>query len=243
MPVTARAALRALENDLLPPEAFVFLGTSVRPLDEEPVSLEEIERILAREDLDLQVNLLLMRVLRRLLGSADPEVALFAAESINRIESRYTDRIESLKRRGPRPDTARPEAAQDTAPDQDPQALRGLASAYYHLAQIYPATIRSFYLREAFGCIKQLRTRKALRREDVSLLVRILLDLRLPGQALGVLKRVRYGTDPGFLLLEAEVEFQRRNLPRVGEICRQLAGQRHRLGAEALRVLELWEEA
>ena len=220
VPFTARAALRAMESDLLPPEAFLFLGTSVRPLDEEPVSLPEIERVLSREDLDLDTNLLLMRVLRRLLANADPEVALFAAESINRIESRYTDRIEALRERA---------------------EMRGLAEAYYQLAQIYPPAIRSFYLREAFSCIRRLQAAKALRRGDVRLLVRILLDLRLPGQALGVLRRLKARADREFLLLEAEVEFQSRNLPRVREICLQLAEGGEPVDEKVARILDLWK--
>ena len=229
VPATARAALKALESDLLPPEAVLFLGTSVRPLNEEPVSLEEIERVLAREDLDLDTNLLLIRVFRRLLASPDPEVALFAAESINRIESRYTDRIESLK-------------GQWTE-GGNVEALKQLSLAYYQLAQIYPPAIRSFYLHEAFDCIKKLQARKAFQRKDVRLLVRVLLDLQLPGQALGVLKQLPFGDDPSFLLLEAEVEFQLRNLPRVRELCEKLQRRRDHLEESARRVLELWTGA
>ncbi|MBN1836161.1 MAG: hypothetical protein JW820_09950 [Spirochaetales bacterium] len=233
VPVTARGALKGLEHGILPPEAFLFLSTSVRPVDEEPVSLTEIDRILAREDLDLETNLLLMRVLRRLLASPDAEVALFAAESINRIEGRYINRIEGLKRQ------AAPRGDRESG---DPQALGRLARAYYELAQIYPAAIRSFYLREAFACIKRLKALKALRRADVWLLVRVLLDLRLPGQALGVLGQLEADRDPQFLLLQAEVEFQRRNLPRVRELCLQLAAQEHRLDDKTRRVLDLWKE-
>jgi hypothetical protein len=239
LPATARAALKALGSDLLPPEPFLFLGTSVRPLDEEPVTLEEIERVLARNDLDVETNLLLMRVFRRLLTSTDPEVTLFAAESINRIEGRYTDRIELLKRRW--------------KGRRDKGALRDLAATLYHLAQLYPPAIRSFYLREAFDCIKQLRAHRGLTGGDVRLLVRILLDLGLSGQALGVLKQLKREGDPAILLLEAEVEFQRRNLPRVRELCLQLQAGRASAGADASgadalgeetrRALDLWTGA
>ena len=122
-------------------------------------------------------------------------------------------------------------------------ARRGLAETYYQLAQIYPAAIRSFYLREAFGCIKELQKARALRRSDVRLLVRILLDLRLPGQALGILRRLKGPEEPRFLLLEAEVEFQRRNLPRVREICLRIAEQGAPVDDKAARVLDLWKGA
>jgi tetratricopeptide (TPR) repeat protein len=226
IPSTARTALKALESNLVPPESVLFLGTSVLPLDEDPISLAEIERVLAREDLNLDTNLLLMRVFRLLLASPNPEITLFAAESINRIESRYTDRIESLKARW--------------TEGGDIEALKQLSLAYYQLAQICPPAIRNFYLHEAFDCIKKLQARKALQRRHVRLLVRILLDLRLPGQALGVLKQLPLGEDPRFLLLEAEVEFQLRNLPRVRELCLQLRQRQEHLEESVRRVLELW---
>jgi hypothetical protein len=229
LPATARAALRALGSDLLPPEPFLFLGTSVRPLDEEPVALEELERILARKNLDVETNLLLMRVFRRLLASTDPEIALFAAESINRIEGRYTDRIDELKSRWEE--------------GGEKGALRDLAAAYYHLAQLYPPSIRSFYLHEAFDCIKRLRADRGLTRRDARLLVRILLDLGLSGQALAVLKRLDHREDPSFLLLEAEVEFQRRNLPRVRELCIRLRAAQEMLGEEVRRAVDIWTGA
>ena len=72
--------------------------------------------------------------------------------------------------------------------------------------------------------------------------MRILLDLRLPGQALGVLKQLRTGEDPVFLLLEAEVQFQLKNLPRVRELCQTLGRQRERLDESSRRVLDLWTE-
>ena len=75
----------------------------------------------------------------------------------------------------------------------------------------------------------------------VSGAVRILLDLRLPGQALGVLRRLKARADREFLLLEAEVEFQSRNLPRVREICLQLAEGGEPVDEKVARILDLWK--
>ncbi len=75
-PRTPATAFKALEAQILPGEAFTHLGTSIRSIAEEPVDLEEIERVLAREDLDIDTNLLLVRVLERLVRNRDPETAL-----------------------------------------------------------------------------------------------------------------------------------------------------------------------
>ena len=96
-PKTPRAAINAFAARILPIHAFVNMGTSVKPLDEEPYDLDNIERVLARENLDLQTNLLLMRLFERMVRNEDTEIALFAAESMNLIENRYNKNIEALK--------------------------------------------------------------------------------------------------------------------------------------------------
>jgi hypothetical protein len=136
-PRTANAAMRAAEVNLVPIEACVYLGTSIKPLDEQPIDLNAIEQVLSRPQLDLDTILLLMRILTRLLRNPDAEVALFAAESISSIETRYTRRIEALK-------SSLKEKTSDVV-------LRSLARQYYELAQIHPGSIRNFYLREASG--------------------------------------------------------------------------------------------
>ena len=82
IPKTSSAALKALFSQLLPEEAFIYLGTSAQSLDEEPVDLEALERMLSRSHLDLETNRMLRHILNRLVKSSDPETALFAAESI-----------------------------------------------------------------------------------------------------------------------------------------------------------------
>ena len=86
-PKTPRAALRAIEEDLLPDVAFLYKANSVSPLYENIDHIEEIlpeiERILSSEQNELATNLLLMRIFEQLLKHKDQEIALFAAESIN----------------------------------------------------------------------------------------------------------------------------------------------------------------
>jgi len=227
-PRTANSALRAAEAHLLPVEACVHLGTSVKPLDEEPIDLDAIDHVLSRQHLDLDTNLLLMRILSKLLRNPDAEVALFAAESINMIETRYTKRIETLKA-----------SLQEKTDDK---VLRSLARQYYELAQIHPGSIRNFYLREAFGYIKTLNKLKRLGRQDVVLTVRILLALDLTDQAKRIIDQLSDRNDLSYLRLEMEVAFKRKDITGVQKLCDRLQADWDRLDEESRAFLSYWLE-
>jgi hypothetical protein len=227
-PATANAAMRAAEAHLLPLEACVYLGTSLKPLDEEPLDLNAIERVLSRPNLDLDTNLLLIRILTKLLRNPDAEVALFAAESINVIETRYTKRIETLKaelKRG-----------------KDVEALRCLARQYYELAQIHPGSIRNFYLREAFGYIKALNKLKRLGKQDIVLMVRILLALGLTDQANRIIAQLPDREDIAYLRLEMEVAFKRKDITGVQKLADRLQAKGKELDEESRDFLAYWHE-
>jgi hypothetical protein len=227
-PKTANSAMRAAEAHLLPLEACVYLGTSVKPLDEQPINLDDIDRMLSRPKLDLETNLLLIRILTKLLQDPDAEVALFAAQSINTIESRYTQRIEELK-----------DALKNS---ERISALRGLAQQYYELAQMHPGSIRNFYLREAFGYIKKLNKQKALGEREVVLLVRILLALGLTDQAGRIINQLTDRQQRSYLLLEAEVAFKRKDIGGLQRICGLLKTEKQNLDEDSRDFLSYWLE-
>lgn len=227
-PRTANAAMRAVEANLLPIEACVYLGTSIKPLDEQPIDLNAIEQVLSRPQLDLDTILLLMRILTKLLRNPDAEVALFAAESISSIETRYTKRIEALK------------ASVQEKPND--KVLRALARQFYELAQIHPGSIRNFYLREAFGYIKELNRLKRLGREDVVLTVRILLALGLTDQARRIIDQLADRDNPSYLRLEMEVAFKRRDITEVQKLCDRLQSDREQLDEPSQAFLTYWIE-
>ena len=206
----------------------MYLGTSIKPLDEQPIDLAAIEQVLSRPRLDLDTNLLLMRVLSKLLRNPDAEVALFAAESINVIETRYTKRIETLK------------ASLREKPDD--KILRSLAQQYYELAQIHPGSIRNFYLREAFGYIKALNRLKRLGRQDVVLTVRILLALDLADQAKRIIDQLADRNDLSYLRLEMEVAFKRKDITGVQKLCDRLKPDWDQLDEESRAFLSYWIE-
>jgi len=228
-PRTAHAAMRAAEAGLLPLEACVYLGTSTKPLDEEPIDLDDIEHILSRPHLDLETNLLLIRILTKLLRNSDAETALFAAESINGIENRYTKRIEALKGK------LKEEASVDF--------LRSLAQQYYELAQMHPGSIRNFYLREAYGYIKKLNKLKPLGRQDVVLLVRLLLALGLTDQAKRIIDQLADREDPSYLPLEVEVAFKRKDIAGLQKLCDRLKAEPQHLDEDSQAFLSYWFEA
>jgi hypothetical protein len=209
-------------------EACVYLGTSTKPLSEEPIDLDDIDRILARQDLDLETNLLLIRILTKLLRNPDAEIALFAAESINMIENRYTKRIEALK---------------DKLKEKTRVSVyRPLAQQYYELAQMHPGSIRNFYLREAFGYIKKLNKLKRLGRQDVILLVRLLLALGLTDQAKRIIEQLSDREDLLYLLLEVEVAFKRKDITGVQKLCDRLKSERQHLDEDSQAFLSYWFE-
>lgn len=233
LPRTPRAALKAMEEGLLPAEAYVYKATSVKPLNEEPVDVPEVERILSRENNDLETNLLLVSILDRLLGNQDPEVALFAAESINAIENRYNARIQAYK--------------EQLSGDDPASARRGLARQFYELARINderPA-IRRFYLTEGYGYLKDLYRNARFTRADLELAVEVLLSLGLPDRARFILERIEgpIRDDPDVLLLRARVEFHAKEFTRVSSILEYMKRRAPWVKAREQEILKLWSDA
>jgi tetratricopeptide (TPR) repeat protein len=231
MPKTPTAALRAFQAGLVPIEEFVHKATSIRSLNEEPYDIKEIERVLSIEDLDIDTQLLLIDILNKLVKNEDAEVALFAAESINSIESRHNKMIQKLKRSLKR----RPSM----------KILRKIANLYYELSLIYKnaTSIRNFYLKEASYYIMQVDKRITLQEDDIRLFVKILLDLKLYDQAIYILKRYMEPRPPFLLFLEAEVEYNRKNFEKCIKILRSLTEYKRELDNEANEIIRYWLES
>lgn len=231
-PRTPRAALKAAEADLLPVEAYVYKANSVKPLNEEPVDIPEIERVLAREDNDLNTNLLLMSILGKLLRDKDAEIALFGAESINSIENRYNARIENYKK--------------ELAGDDPASARRSIARQFYELARINDerTAIRRFYLVEAYGYLKELYRNARFTKPDLELTVDVLLSLELPDRARFILERIQGDAkdDPELLLLRAKVEFKGRRFDRVATIVDRIRKVSPWVTADQNELLRIWTE-
>jgi hypothetical protein len=229
-PKTSHAALKALETGFAPAESYMFMATSVKPLAEEPIDLDAIEQTLGRGSKDIRTDLLLMRTLERLLHSSEQEVALFAAESINLIEGRYSTRIEKLKER------------LNESPSQP--GLEEIARLCQDLATLYGpgSSLRAFYLHESYSWLRTLEREFGLGDASHTRLVRVLVQLGLQDQARSELERLGIGRSAEALLLEAEIEFERRNYVRVAEVCRELEPQLDSLESDARQSVAYWLE-
>lgn len=229
-PPTPKAALRAIEQGLLPAEAYLYWASSIKPLYEEPFDTYEIDRILARKDNDLTTLLLIITILQKLIVSKDSETALFAAESLNRIEIQFTSRIEELRK----------------AVSENPRDLhnyRLLGKTYYDFSQISGGreTIKNFYLKEAYDQIQRVISEAAeVEKEDYMLLARVLIELTLYSQSISVLNQALeiYRDDPELQLLWAENAFYLHRVDLVLTVCRKLSGRTIHPGIRA--VVDFW---
>jgi hypothetical protein len=225
---TPGAAMRAVEAEILPLEAYVTIATGARSMIEEPYSLDELERLLSREDLDIDTNIMLVRIFERLVKGHDAEVALIAAEGINLIENRYNTRIEALKRSLEDGDRKEP--------------LYEVARLYWELAQLYEhsGSIRKFYLREAHSALARLRRLGPMSILEIELMVHVLLDLDIPEQAAAVLEAHTVDRGPEVLMLRAEVEFSRGDYLKVLELCSFLIQSEEQLPPAHRELVSFW---
>lgn len=249
VPRTPAAALKAIGVGLLPVEPFVYASTSVKPLDEEPFDLDAIEQMLARTNLDPETTARMKSILEKLISSDDQETALFGAEGINTLEGRFINRIEKLKSivAEALPAQLPPEGSGsvDTpggGTTRQRGALREIARQYHGLAMLHGrgSSIRAFYLREAFRCLRRAHETGRIPRADLTLMIDILISLGLHGQAARLLRQVRAAEDPTVLLLSARVAFHRGKFTQVADFCRRLAPLAGRLGTRERKAVAFW---
>ncbi len=225
-PRTPFAALRALEQGLSGPEAYIHLGTSMRPLAMEPFDIPELSRTLARERMDFPTTLSVMRILKKLSRDPDAERALFGSESITVIESRYSKRVEAI---------ARAHAAQPRA-----RYLYLLARLNYELAELNADSeiLRRFYLKKSFSFAARLiRGRgKRARKAEVGLAVKALAGLDLREHALLFLKAYSPALGMEALPLHAMLAYEMGDFKKLHGVLSYLSSHRslpHALRREA----------
>jgi hypothetical protein len=229
VPRTPAAALKAVGTGTVPAEQFIYASASAKPLDEEPFDLEEIERALARPDLNLPSRILLKRVLGKLIGNKEQETALFGAEGINTLESRALMRIEKLRAR--------------VRIDRGAEVRRALARELYEMAEMQSGaeSVRAFYLREAFSslCGDGLQP---LSRADLPIAVDILVARHLLPEAARLLEDFPDAEDVELQLMAARVAFHAGNYRAVAETCRALADRGAHADEALNRVISFWAD-
>lgn len=209
VPRTQAQALRGFAEGIINAEYFIYRAVNIHPILEEPWDLNEIDRILAKRDLDADTASLLMAVFSRMVKSKDKEVALFAAESVNSLERRFLSRVNELKKSLGSPPDAR--------------TLRAVVAGYRTLSRLFAASpvLSSFYLDEARGFFLEHRRRLVDPDLDIAAYIEILLEKRLPGAARRMLDAalVRWPESRRLRFLAAKLSFVTRR-PRevIGEL-------------------------
>jgi len=228
IPKTPSAAINAYEIGILPIEYYIYKATSTISLDEDVVDINEIERIISIPDLDIYVNCLLITILERLINNSDPELALFAAESINLIESRYNMKIEKINK----------ELLDKNEPEKEVQ----IAHLYYELALLNykKESIKLFYLEEAYYKMKNVIFFDKILLKDIRILVKILIELKQYENAISLLYQVNKENDISLLILVAEVEFERKNYIEVYKIVSHIFSYKKELNAQIGTICSYW---
>lgn len=192
---TPSKALMGFEMGLDTIEDFIYLATSVKQLNEEPINLLELERILNARSQQFDTVLYLNELLNSMINHKDMEIALFAAESLNIIEKRYMTKIEKCKARIKKKETR--------------LDLSELGRLYYELALLNgkQQTLRTFYLSESAAAYKKLHSQKQKTLEDVCYYAKVLIALGTYRQARMVLENSPYIANSQVLILLAETAF------------------------------------
>ena len=99
VPVTQRGLRKAFERGLSDIEFYIEMATSLRPLADDAQDIDEITRLLSQQKLTTNPNLHSVTILRNLIKSQNPEIALYAAEGLNSIENTFIEKIQRIKDR------------------------------------------------------------------------------------------------------------------------------------------------
>ncbi len=209
-PKTPIAALKAYQAGFLPISVFTYKSGSTKPLDETPYDIEEIERLLSRENLGLETNIVLIGIFEDLIFSEDQEIALFAAESINIIENRYNKQIEALK--------------QTSKSEESTEVFSKLGRLFFELAILNRErdSIKKFFLRESYQYFSDIRNKRNLLPEELNTLVRLLLELKLYMNAAEIIEKEKSEESIEYLFLKAEICFAMGKYRETREICSQI---------------------
>jgi len=224
-PKTPIAALRAYKAGFLPISVFTYKSGSTKPLDETPYDIEEIERLLSRDNLGLETNIVLIDIFENLIFSEDQEIALFAAESINIIENRYNKKIEDLKQE-----------------ENSIEVSSKLGRLFFELAMLNRKrdSIKNFFLRESYQYYSAIRQKRKLLSEELNTVIRILLELKLYLNAADIIEREKTEESVTYLFLKAEILFAIGKYGEVRDICRKIQHVSDTLEDKEHMILDYW---
>jgi hypothetical protein len=212
VPRTQAQALKAYTEDIIGPEYYTYRAVNIHPLLEEPWDFQEIDRLLAKPDLDIETIQILITIFDKMLQLPDKEQALFAAESINALEQRYLNQIIALKKKA--------------ETDADMDTIRAILQKYQCLAAINKnrPLLRTFYQKEAQQTFIQYRDLLTDPEKDIAAYISLLFDLEAMEEArreiLAALQKHPRNEKLHFLV--AELNFRIRSYREVGTYMNQV---------------------
>lgn len=218
-PKTPNSALKAVKTGTLPKEYFIYISNFLYSPFETPGKLKtlseeqeikrlgELERILAKEKLDLDVEVLLIYTLEKLGKHNNPEIALFAAESINSIENRYNKEIYNIKLL--------------LEKEFNIEYIKKLIILYYQYGYINSSKedIRTFYYNEALNYFKILDREEYINKKLLVIKIKLLNYLKQFDDSRILLKEYKDILPIDFrFLLSIEIEYEDRNFDKIYKI-------------------------
>lgn len=212
VPRTQAQALKAYTEDIIGPEYYTYRAVNIHPLLEEPWDFQEIDRLLAKHDLDIETIQILVTIFDKMLQLPDKEQALFAAESINALEQRYLNQIIALKKRA--------------ETNIDAETIRAILQKYQLLAAINKnrPLLKTFYQKEAQHTFQQHRDLLTDPEKDLIPYISLLFELDALKEArdeiTGAIKK--YPRNEKLHLIVAEFNFRIRAYREAGTYMNQV---------------------
>ena len=207
VPVTQRGLRKAFERGLSGIEFYIEMATSLRPLADEAQNIDEITRLLSQQKLTTNPNLHSVTILRNLIKSPNPEIALYAAEGLNSIESTFIEKIQRVKDRIKDFDDIPKNKQEDIKISEDSTDNNGnedkhekskkttkkfvlhylLGLLYLEFARLLHGQhlIQKFYINEAISCLKEA---DVIKRNNKRILTRLGECFMLIGQNIAAIE-------------------------------------------------------
>jgi hypothetical protein len=232
-PRSLSTALRAFRHGQIGIEAAIYRAGSVDSVHRRPLNIPLIQELLAKSGLEIEINRPVAEELFESLEHPDREIADFAAQTLSQLEERYYRELRRLE-------GARPKDELNQRPLR--QWLAQLSQRYIEFAalQRFNRTLERYYLQKCVDLLsgddtlpESLRLRRIeamVQRGDIDAAAAAIADLSAAVNPEAVRQR---------LIIEGEIAYRRRDLPRVRAIMESL---RERDPEETAGPWRVWTE-
>lgn len=145
MPKTQRGLRKSFSEGLTGIEFYIEMATSLRPLVDEAQDIDEVTRLFSQQKLSVKPTPNSVKILRNMIRDPNPEIALYAAEGLNTIESSYIQKIQHVKEK-----LSRGKGVEEVL-------FYNLGILYLRFVRLLEgqALIRNFYLQESLSYLEK----------------------------------------------------------------------------------------